>query len=87
LYKKTTAVTSGSIQSVLTECGDIAVGPVVPVGPEEGSEIDDPYIITVPSETLPPELDGSYTDSTLLPGRLTVEEANEENECCDCRIE
>lgn len=86
LYKRTTSTSAGDIIPILTECGDIAVGPIIPTGPEEEPDDSSPPIIADPPDVVPPELDPDYTDSGLLPGRYNISDAiNRVIECnCDC---
>ena len=90
-YKSTNEVRFGDITPILSECGDISVGSLVPVGPELEQPISEPYIISVPIQVnpaIPPQLDTQYTSSTLLPASLNIQEAIDKViECnCDCWV-
>ena len=90
-FKQTTGVTKGDITPILTECGDISVSTIVPVGPVTDTSIEEPYIIAIPIQVnpaIPPELETSYTSSTLLPSSLSIQQAIDQViECnCDCWV-
>jgi len=90
-YKQTAGVTKGDITPILTECGDISVSTIIPVGPIQELPVSEPYIIAVPIQVnpaIPPELDTSYTSSTLLPSSPSIQEAIDQViECnCDCWV-
>jgi hypothetical protein len=90
-YRAATALASGDIGPLLTDCGDIAVATVVPIESEEEELSDSPYIISVPEQfktPIPSELDIAYISSTLLSSRLTIQEAIDKIiECnCDCWV-
>jgi hypothetical protein len=90
-YKQTAGVTKGDITPILTERGDISVSTIIPVGPLQELPVSEPYIITVPIQVnpaIPPELDTSYTSSTLLPSSPSIQEAIDKViECnCDCWV-
>jgi hypothetical protein len=90
-YKQTAGVTKGDITPILTECGDISVSTIIPVGPEIETPITEPYIISVPIQVnpaIPPQLDTQYTSSTLLPASPNIQEAIDKViECnCDCWV-
>jgi len=90
-FKNTSEIAFGDITPILTECGDIAVNTIVPVGPEIETPLTEPYIISVPIQVnpaIPPQLDTQYTNSTLLPASSKIQEAIDKViECnCDCWV-
>lgn len=90
-FKNTSEIAFGDITPILTECGDIAVNTLVPVGPEIETPLTEPYIISVPIQVnpaIPPQLDTQYTNSTLLPASSNIQEAIDKViECnCDCWV-
>jgi len=90
-YKQTAGITKGDITPILTDCGDISVSTIIPVGPLQELPVSEPYIVAVPIQVnpaIPPELDTSYTSSTLLPSSPSIQEAIDQViECnCDCWV-
>lgn len=90
-FKNTTEIAFGDITPILTECGDIAVNTIVPVGPQIETPLTEPYIISVPIQVnpaIPPQLDTQYTSSTLLPASSNIQDAIDKViECnCDCWV-
>jgi hypothetical protein len=93
-FQQGSGTNGGDITPILSCSPNPVVNPLVPAGPvlKPESRVDSVVIIAPPAEynpaNLPPNLDPNYTNSTLLPSTLSVQQAiNHVIVCnCDCWI-